>query len=173
MAHRFPKSKEFILPANYDRRQVEKQRLQQRCPHTYWSTRCGICTAILASDHHIIHHTPSQFNMNSRVALYFATEEALTLQLVRELQDIAEQYDELTIIMHNRALLPLYSSLRFARRVIHSTIEEEVAHMKLYRANDVVETSLITHTDQFNIVSMMELCTELGIKHVERKPIGA
>lgn len=142
-------SVDYSLPSDYDRRQSDKARRQAKCPHTLWSTRCGICTAVLASDHHILHHTPRYPKLDKRVAvlpIYDETITSIDALMIFELDALSYKYDELTILVQSPSIKAIISALRSPTRVSTLSLNQELQWMEEYRKHDVLETTIISDT---------------------------
>ena len=97
---------------------------------------------ILASDVHIRHHTPKSFKMDNRVAIVRHVAPALTLDIIKALSDIRDEYDELTVLT-TAVRAPLYGALSCVTRVSTFSEAGEKAYMKEYRSKDVAEIVVV------------------------------
>lgn len=163
----------YSLQSKFEREEKERQELQNNCTHNFWSTRCGICGKYLASDHHINFHTPRHFKKNNKVAILILESPDLSLYRIQEMKHLKEDYDELTIIVNSIPSVEIYSAFKYPNRVVLSSLEEEVKHMRKYRKEDVAETILILYPDT-NEVEQQNLqseCKRLKIDSIIREKV--
>lgn len=162
------KKQNYALLSKFDREEKEKQDFQNACTHSFWSTRCGVCTKVLGSDHHMNFHLPRSFKKDNRVAILIiesGAEGELDLPRIQELKRLSQEYDELTVLVSTPSHLEAYSSLKYPARVNLTTLQKEIAHMRKYRKEDVKEINLILYPDtkQSEVEELERECKRLKI----------
>lgn len=159
----------YSLQSKFEKEEKERQEHQAHCPHTFWSTRCGICGKYLASDHHINFHTPRHFKKNNKVIILILDSPDLDLYRIQEIKHLTEEYDELTIIVDSVPAVEIYSALKYPRRVVMTSLAEEIKHMRKYRKEDVSEITLALYPDTKRSDELLSECKKLKISSITRE----
>lgn len=149
------------LKSKFEQEEVERQKKQSECTHSIWSTWCGVCRKVLASDHHINHHTTRTFKTDNRVAIFIPRVDVLELEKIKQL---ATEFEEITVIYTSLQELELYDSLKQIKRVTNHTLDEELKHMRKYRSQDVKEIQVFLHSGSLQELQIVEICKKKKLK---------
>lgn len=159
----------YSLQSKFEKEERERQEHQAHCPHTFWSTRCGVCGKYLASDHHINFHTKRRFKKDNRVIILILDSPDLSLYRIQELKHLSQEYDEVTVLVDSIQSVEMYSAVKYPNRVVMASLTDEIKHMRKYRKEDVSEITLALYPDTKHSDELLTECKKLKISSITRQ----
>lgn len=152
------------LRAKPDMEEQERLLLQASCSHAFWSTWCGQCKKVLASDHHINYHTGKNFKLNVTLAILITKEHTrLDTKELEKIKDIRFSFDELTVVTKTLEQQELYDSIKLVTKSTTHNLEHELDNVEKYRSNEVKRLEVYIEHTHIDFLEVEELCIKRNV----------